>query len=200
MIDCQENIKKWLEGNRPFSVQEAESDRISRNVLAGLVRQGRLSRVERGIYLPENAMMTENYSFQVASLKVPHGVICLLSALRFHHITTQLPSEVWLAIRQHSRIPVMNNPRARFVMLSENYYDYGIEEHNMDGVKVRVYSAAKTVADCFRFRNQIGLDVAMEALREGIRRKLFTISELMNAAKVCRTAKIITPYAESFFS
>jgi len=85
-------------------------------------------------------------------------------------------------------------------MLSEEPFQYGVEEHDIDGIKIRVYSAAKTVADCFKFRNQIGLDAALEALRDGFRQKLFTVSELMDAAKVCRVSKVITPYVESIFS
>ena len=193
-------MQKWLESDCPFSVTEILSAGIPRHVLAHFCAQGAISRVECGIYLPTNANVTENLSLQIAALRVPRGVICLLSALRFHNFTTQISPDVWLALKQHSRIPAMSHFPLRIVMLSETPFQYGIEEHEVDGVKIRVYSAAKTVADCFKFRNQIGLDVALEALRDGINRKLFSVSDLMNAAKICRVSKIITPYVESLFS
>ena len=193
-------MRKWLESDRPFPVAETLAAGIPRHLLTHLCSQGVISRVEHGIYLPVNADVTENLSLQIAALRVPNGVVCLLSALRFHNFTTQVSPEIWLALRQHSRIPAMSRLPARFVMLSDVPFQYGMEEHDIDGIKIRVYSAAKTVADCFKFRNRIGLDVALEALRDGVQRKLFSVSELMNAAKVCRVSKIITPYVESIFS
>ena len=200
MNDYSTKIQKWLDLNRPFSVTEILNDGIPRHILTRLCCQGVISREECGIYLPAHANVTENLSLQIAALRVPHSVICLLSALRFHNFTTQVSPDVWLALRQHSRIPAMNHLSFRITLLSENPFQHGIEEHDVGGVKIRVYSAAKTVADCFKFRNQIGLDVALEALRDGIRQKKFSITELMNAAKVCRVSKIITPYVESILA
>lgn len=200
MSDYLTKMQKWLEADRPFSVTETMCAGIPRHILTYLCDRGVISRVEHGIYLPAEANVTENLSLQIAALRVPHGVFCLLSALRFHNFTTQVSPDIWLALKQHSRIPAMGHLPTRIVMFSEIPFQYGIEEHDVDGVKIRVYSAAKTVADCFKFRNRIGIDVAIEALRDGIHRKLFTVPDLMNAAKACRISRIITPYVESIFS
>lgn len=200
MSKYRKQMKAWIESNRPFSAAEIRAAGIPSQVLVELQRQGIVERISRGVYLSATAESTENLSLQIASLKVPNAVICLLSALRFHNFTTQLPHEIYLAIRSHSWIPHIDSPEVRIFALTEAPFQYGIEEHDVDGVKLKVYSAAKTVADCFKFRNKIGLDVALEALREGHRQKLFSVSELMNAAKICRVTKIITPYLESMFS
>ncbi len=200
MGDYRQQMKVWLESNRPFSVGEIRAAGISSQILADFRRQGKIERLSRGVYLPSNSEITENLSLQIAALKVPNGVVCLLSALRFHNFTTQLPHEIWLTVKQHSRIPRLESPELRITTMTEGAFQFGIEEHDLDGIKVKVYSAAKTVADCFKFRNKIGLDVALEALREGHRLKLFTVSELLSAAKICRVAKVITPYMESLFS
>ena len=200
MGDYQQQMKVWLESNRPFSAGEIRAAGIPSQILADFHRQGKIERLSRGVYLPANAESTESLSLQIAALKVPNGVICLLSALRFHNFTTQLPHEIWLTIKQHSRIPRVESPELRIITMTEGAFQFGIEEHNLDGIKVKVYSAAKTVADCFKFRNKIGADVALEALRERHRLKLFSVSELMEAAKICRVSRIITPYLESLFS
>ena len=163
-------------------------------------QNGMIERLSRGVYLSTHAEITENLSLQVAALKFPAGVFCLLSALRFHDFTTQLPQEIYLAVKAHCWIPRNVSPEMRFYPMTEASFFYGIEEHEIDGVKIRVYSAAKTVADCFKYRNKIGQDIALEALRDGCRRKLFSATELMSAAKVCRVTKIIAPYLESIFS
>ena len=200
MNDHLIRMQKWLGSNRPFAASEVLTAGIPRHILTRLCSQGVISHVECGIYLPADARVTENLSLQIMALRVPRCVICLLSALRFHNFTTQVSPDVWIALKQHSRIPAMSHLSTRVVMLSEEPFQYGVEEHDIDGIKIRVYSAAKTVADCFKFRNQIGLDAALEALRDGFRQKLFTVSELMDAAKVCRVSKVITPYVESIFS
>ena len=200
MNDYLIRMQKWLELNRPFAASEVLNAGIPRHVLTRLCSQGVISREECGIYLPANASVTENLSLQIMALRVPHCVICLFSALRFHNFTTQISPDVWIALKQHSRIPAMSHLSTSVIMLSENPFQYGVEEHDVGGIKIRVYSAAKTVADCFKFRNQVGIDVALEALRDGIHQKLFSVSDLMKAAKVCRVSKIITPYVESIFA
>ena len=190
-------LKIWLDANKPFSATEIRAAGIPSQILVELCAKGEIERICRGIYISSKAQSTSELSLQVAMLKVPKSIVCLLSALRFHNFTTQLPHDVWLAVKPHSWIPKNDNFPLRIVAFSETSYSYGMEEHKIDGVKIKVYSAAKTVADCFKFRNKIGFDVAMEALREGYRLKLFTVSELMNAAKACRVTNIITPYMES---
>jgi len=125
------------------------------------------------------------------------GVVCLLSALRFHDLTTQSPFEVWLAIGEKSRLPKQENPQVRIVRFSTKALTYGVQGHRIEGVPVRVFTPAKTVADCFRYRNKIGLDVALEALRDCKRKRKATMDEIWKAAKVCRMANVMRPYLES---
>lgn len=170
---------------------------IARQYLHLAQRRGLLSRVSRGIYVPREARVTEHHSFAEACKRVPHGVICLLSALRFHDLTTQSPFEVWMAIGQKARTPKLDNPRLRVVRFSPESLRFGVVTHQVEGVEVPVFAPAKTVADCFKFRYKIGLDVALEALRETSRQKKASMDELWKAAKVCRVANVIKPYLES---
>ncbi len=140
--------------------------------------------------------MTEHHSLAEASRRVPHGVVCLRSALRFRGLTTQNPHEVWLAIRRGARRPHVDYPPLQIVHLSAPAYEAGIEQHVIDGVPVRVYSAAKTVADCFEFRNRIGLDVALEALRD-YRRRRASLDILWRYAELDRVARVMRPYLEA---
>ena len=131
------------------------------------------------------------------SRKAPGAVICLLSALRFHEIGTQIPSEVWIAIDVKARAPKITNPATRIVRFSGSALSFGVQERRVDGEVIRVYSPAKTIADCFKFRHKIGVDVAIEALREGYRQKRIAMDELWEAARVCRVANVMRPYMES---
>lgn len=173
------------------------SERISRAQLARHSKSGKIERIERGIYRLKDAPITENESLIVASLLVPAGVICLVSALRFHDLTTQNPFEVWLATEPHSHRPKGETVALRLVHFSGASLSEGIEVHRIGGEKIKVYSIAKTIADCFKFRNKIGLDVALEALREGKEKKLFTMDELWNYAKICRVTNVMKPYLEA---
>ena len=129
---------------------------------------------------------------------VPHGVGCLLTALRFHNLTTQSPSEIWMAIDRKARLPkTSGQPPIRFHRFSGKALTQGVEQHVVDGVPVKVYGVAKTVVDCFKYRNKIGLDVALEALREAWRERRATSRELWRYAEVCRVANVMRPYLES---
>ena len=166
-------------------------------LLTRLVRQGRLQRVGRGLYaLPDRPVSEHNTLAEVAR-KHPHAIVCLLSALRFHDLTTQSPFEVWLAIPNKARAPKMDYPPLRIVRFSGEALTVGVEEHVIDGVPVRVTSVARTVADCFKFRNKIGLDVALEALQEAWRAKRVSMDELWRYATLCRVANVMRPYMES---
>lgn len=173
---------------------------IPRNYLTRLVKKGQLRKAARGLYTTDHGPFSEHTSLVEASQKIPKGVICLLSALRFHQIGTQLPSEVWIAIDVKAWAPNVTHPRVRLVRFSGNALNFGVQEHRVDGSHIRVYSPAKTVADCFKFRNKIGADVALEALRECLRQKKATVDELWRAAKVCRVANVMRPYMESLAS
>ena len=165
--------------------------------LTRLVRQGRLQRVGRGLYaLPDRPVSEHNALAEVAR-KHPQAIVCLLSALRFHDLTTQSPFEVWLAIPNKARAPKMDYPPLRIVRFSGAALTRGVEDHVIDGVPVRVTSVARTVADCFKFRNKIGLDVALEALQEAWRAKRVSMDELWRYATLCRVANVMRPYMES---
>jgi predicted transcriptional regulator of viral defense system len=179
---------------RPLDLDARGLPRVS---LTRLVRQGRLTRVGRGLYaLPDRAMSEYSALAEVAR-KHPRAVVCLLSALRFHEVTTQAPFEVWLAIPNKARAPCLDYPPLRIVRFSERALTEGIEEQLIDGVPVRVTNLARTVADCFKYRNKIGLDVALEALRESWKAKRVTMDELWRYARLCRVANVMRPYLES---
>jgi predicted transcriptional regulator of viral defense system len=173
---------------------------IAREYLVRLSRAGLLDRVARGLYILPDAELTENHSLAEAAKLVPAGVICLLSALRFYELTTQAPFEVWLALPPSARRPRIASPPLRIVRFSGRALTEGMEEHVIERVPVRVYNPAKTVADCFKYRNKIGLDVALEALREVWRERRATMDELWRYAGVCHVSSIMRPYLESLIS
>lgn len=174
----------------------AERD-IPSDYLDRLYRRGLIERVARGLYAWPDAEVTEDHGLAEASRLVPKGIVCLLSALRFHGLTTQLPREVWLALPHKAWAPRVQSPRVRVVRYSGPALTEMVETHRVEGAAVRVYSAAKTVADCFKFRNKVGLDVALEALRDCWRGKKATMDELSAAARVCRMTNVMRPYLES---
>lgn len=166
-----------------------------RSTLSRMVSQGELVRVGPGLYALPNADIGENHSLAEAVKRYPGGIICLISALYFHGIGTQMPYEIWM-MRQDRRMTPDKDFPVRFVYCTGAVFTYGIEKHNIEGTEVRIYTPAKTIADCFKYRNKIGLDVAIEALREGWREKLFIMDEFWAAVKVCRVQRTIQPYVE----
>ena len=172
-------------------------DHIPRATLSRLVASGQLTQVSRGLYaLPGQTRSGQHQLAEIAA-RSPLGVFCLLTALRFHQLTTQAPHEVWLAIPNKAHAPKLDYPPLRIVRFSGSSLTAGIESHNVDSTLIRVYSVAKTVADCFKYRNKIGLDVALEALRERRREKRASSDELWRYAKLCRVANVMRPYLES---
>jgi len=170
---------------------------IERVYLQRLCEAGAVRRVGRGLYVASNAKVTEHHSLAPAAKRVPRGVVCLLSALEFHGLTTQQPRHVWMAIDRRAWRPRVPELPVRIVRFSGPALTEGIEEHVVDGVAVKVYAAAKTVADCFKYRNKIGLDVALEALRECWRARRCTSDDLWRYAKVCRVSNVMRPYLEA---
>jgi predicted transcriptional regulator of viral defense system len=170
---------------------------VSPVYLNKLYHEGVLVRSGRGLYTLTDAVPSSQRTLAEVGKRYPHGVICLLSALQFHGLTSQAPFEVWLALERKSRRPKVDYPPLRVVRFSPEAMDYGVEEHDAAGVTVRVFSAAKTVADCFKYRNKIGLDVAIESLRDCLRRRKATMDELWAAAKVCRMINVMRPYLEA---
>lgn len=180
-----------------MSSAEARSQGIHHEYLRQLCREGKLMRVGRGLYSLPDADVTLHHGLAQALKAIPKGVICLLSALRYHEIGTQAPHEVWVAIDRRAARPRAKYPRMRIVRFSGESLTEGIDEQNIEGMLVRIYNPAKTVADCFKYRNKIGLDVALEALREAIRERRCTTDELWQYAKICRVTKIMRPYMEA---
>ncbi len=168
----------------------------SREYLRRLVSKRVVRQLGRGLYASADFDGDQNQSLVEAAKRVPRGVVCLVSALRFHEIGTQSPHQVWLALPRGSNRPRGMNLPMRFCQFSGAAYTFGIKEHALTGGTVRVYSPAKTVADCFKYRQKYGLDVALEALREGWRAKKFTMKDLSAAATVCRVSRIMQPYLE----
>jgi predicted transcriptional regulator of viral defense system len=151
----------------------------------------------RGLYCLANHPAWSDPDLAIVSLQIPKGVICLISALYFHNITTQIPYEVHVALPKDSEKPRLRHPPIRFFWVSPEPFKAGIETHTIDHVDIKVYSVAKTIADCFKFRNKIGMDVALEALREGLRKKKCTPDQIMRFARVDRVERIILPYLEA---
>lgn len=169
---------------------------IPREVLRRLCQSGMVQRVGHGLYRLPIAPVSEYYTLAEVCASVPAGVVCLLSALRFHGLTTQAPHEVWIAVDTKGYVPKMVLP-VRFVRFSGAAMTEGVMIHKVEGVKVKVYCPAKTVADCFKYRNKIGLDVALEALRESQRAGICSVDELWHYAKICRVGAVMRPYMEA---
>jgi predicted transcriptional regulator of viral defense system len=167
----------------------------SRTMLVYLTKKGILRRIARGVYILAD-QISEHEAFLEIAVAVPHGVICLLSALQFHEITTQMPMETWIAIQRNSTVPRSVRSPVRIVKFSGPTFTEGIEEHHIDGLLLRVYCPAKTVVDCFKFRNRIGLDVAREALVDCLGQKKATRDEMYQYAKLCRMTRVMRPYLE----
>lgn len=170
---------------------------ISGEYLNKLLAEGELERPTRGVYRLPNRPVTERTQLAEIAKRAPHGVVTLLSALQFHGLTTQLPHEIWIAIPEGTRAPRIDYPPVRVTRFAPEPYQYGIEKHRVDGIEIKVYSAAKTVADCFKLRGQIGLDVALDALRDCLRQEKATANQLWEAAKVCRMTNVMRPYMEA---
>lgn len=166
-------------------------------VLSRMVADGTLERVARGIYALPNRSIGEHASLAEVAIRVPRGVICLLSALRVHDMGTQSPFEVWVAIPHRMVPPKLDQPRLRIVRMSGPALSEGIARERIDGVVVPVFNAAKTIADCFKYRNKIGMDVALEALREGWRARKVKIDDLWRYAEIDRVANVMRPYLEA---
>lgn len=177
--------------------RDLESLGIPREYLLRLMRQGLIRRVGRGMYEPENLSPTEHHSFAVVAKEAPRAVICLLSALRFHGLTTQNPPEVWVGIHIRARKPNISTVAHRVIRYSETTFKAGVKEHRIEGMPVRVFGPAKTVADCFKYRKKVGLDVAVEALKDVLRQKKATIAEILQYAEICRVSRLIRPYLEA---
>lgn len=170
---------------------------VSRAQLYRLVREGLVERRSRGIYVASRHPVTAEHTLAQVAKRVPGGVFCLLTALRFHGLTTQNPAELWIALPGKARKPRLDYPRLRVARFSGRALAEGIETHRVEKVDVRVYSAAKTVADCFKYRNKVGVDVAVEALQDFTRRHRGGATDLARFARICRVTRVMQPYLDA---
>lgn len=177
--------------------KELEAAGVSRTQISRLVRRGVIERVGRGLYRDPRAELSELADLAEVARRVPDGIVCLLSALRFHRLTTQNPFEVWLAIDHKAWRPRIEHPPLRLVHLTGPALEEGVEVHDVEGVPVRVFGAAKTVADCFKFRRKIGTDVAVEALKAYREDRPKELEALWRYAQVDRVEEVIRPYIEA---
>jgi predicted transcriptional regulator of viral defense system len=194
---ARDKALKLARRRQGVTARELVATGVHRQVLSRLVAAGELERIARGLYRPPEHSPTENYGLVIATAAAPQGVVCLLSALQFHGIGTQLPSEVWLAIDRRARRPALKYPSLRVVRYTGAALTAGVESHRIEGRMVRVYDVAKTLADCFKYRNKIGLDVALEALRDAWRARRFTMQALDRYAAICRVQRVMRPYLEA---
>lgn len=177
--------------------RDADKLGIAREYLRRLRNEGILEQPGRGLYVLAQSKPTEMQSIIEVCKKVPNSVVCLLSALQYHGLTTQLPHEVWIAIGNSSWQAKVDTVKIRITHFSPASFSYGIQKVSIGGVKLRIFNPAKTIADCFKFRNKVGLDVALEALREALAKRIVSVDDISKAASVCRVSTVIQPYLES---
>lgn len=190
------NILRVARDRGLVRARDLVSDGYNRETIRRLVAEGLLVQRGRGIYAPADSLPTEHDTLVTISLRIPHAVICLLSALRFHNLTTQNPSDVWIAIDRKAWAPKTDLP-IRVVRFSGPALTEGVETHTRDGIDIRVYTPAKTVADCFKYRHKIGIDVALEALRDCREKRLATMDDIWRSARICRVTNVMRPYLEA---
>lgn len=199
-MGSQARILQLARRKRLFRLSEAVAAGIHPESVRRLTRQGQLTRVGRGLYALPTLEPTEHHTLAEVAKRVPMGIFCLLTALRFHGLGTQNPREVWLAVDRRAGIPQVDFTPVRTVRISGAALIDGIDEHDVDGVRVRVTSPARTVVDCFKFRNRIGVDVAVEALRDYRRLRKGTVDELWRQADRLRMTRVIRPYWDAMSS
>ncbi|MDD9969640.1 MAG: AbiEi antitoxin N-terminal domain-containing protein [Myxococcales bacterium] len=181
----------------PVRARDLDDAGIPRSYLTRLCEQGQLERVDRGLYRLADAPVTELTSVAEVAKQVPHGIVCLLSALQVHGLTTEVPHAVWLMIDRHARMPSIRYPALEVVRARGTARAHGVETRTIEGVEVKLTTPAKTVADCFRYRRHVGLDVAMDALKDYLRKRAGSVDALEQAARADRIYAFMKPYLEA---
>lgn len=197
MVNRQEQVLALARCKGILRVKDLHAAGIHPEYLRRLCDKGTLVRIGRGLYMPADAQPSANISLAQAGRRVPHGIVCLLSALRFHGIGTASPFEVWMALGRDVRRPQVEYPTLRIMRFSGRALTEGVEQHRIESIQVMIYGPAKTVADCFKYRNKIGLDVALEALRDCLQSRKCTRDRLWHYAEVCRVTEVMRPYLEA---
>ena len=196
-LDTSQRLIRLASRRGSVTRQEVIEAGIHTQALSRMVQAGALERVARGRYRLPDAPTTEHHGLALVAAGVPKAVVCLLSALSYHGIGTQLPHEVWIAIDRRSRRPGLAYPKLRVLRFGGQALSAGVEAHRIEGETVRVYGVAKTLADLFKYRNKIGLDVCLEALREAWTARRFTMDEVHRYARICRVERVMRPYLEA---
>ncbi len=196
-MNQSDHILELAQHRRVLRAADVRQHGWSPQLLLRLTQAGKLQRVARGLYsLPETEITEHQAALEVCQ-RVPKAVLCLLSALQFHEVGTQMPHEVWIALPEGTQTPALDYPTLRVARLRGAAYNEGIETVTSHGAPIRVYNVAKTVTDCFKFRNKIGLDVALEALKDAWRTRKITMAEVNHFAKINRVEKVMQPYLEA---
>lgn len=190
-------IKVFQKNHGAMRSSDAFARGVQPRTLYQMRDDGLLVQEGRGLYRLADEQVWSDPDLAIVSLQIPKGVVCLISALYFHQITTQIPHEVYMALPKDSEKPRLQYPPVRFFWISPKPFQAGIETYEKDHISIRVYGVAKTIADCFKFRNKIGLDIAIEALREGLRQKKCTPNDIQKFARINRVARVIRPYLEA---
>jgi len=197
LVNQSDHILELARHRRVLRASDVRAHGWSPQLLIRLHQLGKLQRIARGLYGLPDADVTEHQTLIEVCQRLPKGVLCLLSALQFHEIGTQLPHDVWVALPEGSQTPVLSYPTLRIARLRGAAYSDGIQIVTDHGAAIRVYSAAKTVTDCFKFRHKIGLDVALEALKDAWRSRKVTMADLCYFAKINRVERVMQPYLEA---
>ena len=192
-----EEILELIKQKGVLRPRDLDAPSIPRSYLQRLYERGIIIKMGRGLYTLPDIHITENHTFAEAAKRIPNGIICLLSALSFHGLTSQVPYEVWMAIDRRSRLPKVDYPSIRFARFSAQALTEGVEKHVIDGVQVKVYNAPKTIADCFKYRNKIGIDVAVEALKDCWSQRRCTMDEIWKFSRICRVDNVMRPYIQA---
>jgi predicted transcriptional regulator of viral defense system len=180
-----------------FRPADIEAVGLQRQRIYSLVKEGRVEKVSRGVYVSTHHPFTEHHSLALVARRVPRAVVCLLSALRFHGLTTQMPSDIWIALPEKARRPHLESMRLSVSRFSGHALTDGVETHVIEGVPVRITTPARTVADCFRYRNKIGIDVAIEALKDFTKHYRGGANDLARHAKARRVSRVMKPYMDA---
>ena len=196
MEAATDSLLDLAQGKALLRPSDAVAKGHSRLYLAQLAQRGLVHKVSRGLYALPQRKASEFASLAEVASKHPQALVCLLSALAFHGLTTQAPFEVWVAVDNKARAPQMPYPPLRIARFSGPALSEGVELHNIEGVPVKITSVPKTIADCFKYRNKIGLDVAMEALKEAWNAKRVSMDELWHYGQICRVQNVMRPYLE----
>jgi predicted transcriptional regulator of viral defense system len=198
MHSTKETILDLARQKGILRARDLSGQKLSRVLLSRLVGEGRLLKLSRGLYSLPDRIMTEQATLAEVAIKYPNSVFCLLTALQIHELTTQSPHQVWLAVDVKARLPQMDYPPLKVVRFSGKALESGIEDIVLDGVvQACVTCIEKTIVDCFKYRNKIGLDIAIEALQEAWRSKRMSMDKIWEFAKICRVTNVMRPYLES---